>query len=129
MAYRVLIVDDSPAMRTFIRRVIESSGFDLSSCFEASNGAEALDLLRAEWVDAILTDINMPVLDGEQFLRRLAEEDLLSTVPAIVVSTDATRLRVEHMLALGARGYVAKPFRPEQLRAELERALEAPHAG
>ena len=55
MAYRVLIVDDSPAMRTFIRRVIESSGFDLSNCFEASNGAEALELLRSEWVDAILS--------------------------------------------------------------------------
>jgi two-component system chemotaxis response regulator CheY len=127
MAYRILIVDDSPAMRTFIRRVIESSGFDLSNCFEASNGAEALELLKSEWVDAILTDINMPVLDGEQFLRRLAEEEMLRTVPAIVVSTDATRLRIDHMLALGARGYVPKPFRPEELRAELERALEAPN--
>jgi two-component system chemotaxis response regulator CheY len=127
MAYRVLIVDDSPAMRTFIRRVIESSGFDLAACFEASNGVEALELLRVEWVDAILTDINMPVLDGEQFLRRLGEEEMLSAVPAIVISTDATRLRIDHMLALGARGYVTKPFRPEELRAELERVLEAPH--
>ncbi len=126
MAYRVLIVDDSPAMRAFIRRVMESSGFELSSCFEAGNGEEALTLLRAEWVDAILTDINMPVLDGEEFLRRLAEEDLLRTVPAVVVSTDATRLRMDRMLALGARGYVTKPFRPEDLRAELERILEAP---
>lgn len=127
MSYRVLIVDDSPAMRTFIRRVMESSGFELSNCFEASNGEEALEVLRAEWVDAILTDINMPVLDGEGFLRRLAEEDLLSTVPAVVISTDATRHRMERMLALGARGYVTKPFRPEDLRAELERTLEAPH--
>jgi two-component system chemotaxis response regulator CheY len=126
MAYRVLIVDDSPAMRTFIRRVMESSGFELSACFEASNGEEALQLLRAEWVDAILTDINMPVVDGEEFLRRLAREDLLSTVPAVVVSTDATKHRMERMLALGARGYVTKPFRPEDLRAELERTLEAP---
>ncbi|HUP03760.1 MAG TPA: response regulator [Bryobacteraceae bacterium] len=127
MSYRVLIVDDSPAMRTFIRRVIESSGFELSDCFEAGNGEEALDVLRREWVDAILTDINMPVVDGEEFLRRLAGEDVLKTVPAVVISTDATERRMERMLALGARGYVTKPFRPEDLRAELERTLEAIH--
>ncbi len=127
MAYRVLIVDDSPAMRAFIRRVIEMSGFELSSCFEASNGQEALDLLRFEWVDAILTDINMPVLDGEELLRRLSQEELLRSVPAIVISTDATSRRIDRMRALGARGYVTKPFRPEDLRAELERTLEAPH--
>ena len=125
MSYRVLIVDDSPAMRTFIRRVMESSGFELSSCFEASNGEEALALLRTEWVDAILTDINMPVVDGEEFLKRLAREDLLRSVPTIVISTDATKNRMERMFALGARGYVTKPFRPEDLRAELERTLEA----
>lgn len=127
MSYRVLIVDDSAAMRTFVRRVMETSGFELSSCFEASNGEEALALLRTEWVDAILTDINMPVLDGEEFLRRLSQEDMLRTVPAIVISTDATKHRMDRMFALGARGYVTKPFRPEDLRAELERTLEAPH--
>ena len=64
MAYRILIVDDSPAMRAFVKRVVQLSGFDLSACFEAANGQEALDLLRSEWVDAILTDINMPNVDG-----------------------------------------------------------------
>ena len=53
------------------------SGFDLSDCFEASNGEEALDLLRTEWVDAILTDINMPGMDGQEFLRRVSAADLL----------------------------------------------------
>ncbi len=127
MSYRVLIVDDSPAMRTFIRRVMESSGFELASCYEAGNGEEALALLCTEWVDVILTDINMPVVDGEEFLRRLSREDLLRSVPVVVISTDATKHRAERMFALGARGYVTKPFRPEDLRAELERTLEAPH--
>lgn len=127
MAYRVLIVDDSPAMRVFIRRVIEISGFELSECFEAGNGAEAMDVLRANWVDAILTDINMPVVDGEEFLRRLANEEILRSVPAIVISTDATRNRMDRMMSLGARGYITKPFRPEDLRSELERTLEARH--
>ncbi len=126
MAYRVLITDDSPAMRTFVRRVIELSGFDLAACFEAGDGAEALDVLREEWVDAILTDINMPNVDGEELLRRLAEDEMLRSIPAIVISTDATESRIARLLALGARGYVTKPFRPETLRAELERTLGVP---
>jgi two-component system chemotaxis response regulator CheY len=126
MAYRVLIVDDSPAMRTFVRRVITMSGFEMSSCFEAANGEEALELLRSEWVDAILTDINMPEMDGQEFLRRLAADEMLRSIPAIVISTDATMHRIESMTSLGARGYVTKPFLPETLRAELERTLGVP---
>jgi len=126
MAYRVLIVDDSPAMRTFVRRVIDLSGFELSECFEASNGTEALELLRTEWVDAILTDINMPGMDGEEFLRRLSLDELLRSIPAIVISTDATSHRIASMTSLGARGYVTKPFLPETLRTELERTLGVP---
>jgi two-component system chemotaxis response regulator CheY len=128
MAYRVLIVDDSPAMRSFIRRIIKISGFELSMCFEASNGQEALDLLHKEWVDAILTDINMPVVDGEEFLRRLSVDEVLRSIPVIVISTDATRNRIDRMMALGARGYITKPFLPEDLRAELEGLLGVPCA-
>jgi two-component system, chemotaxis family, chemotaxis protein CheY len=126
MAYRVMIVDDSPAMRSFVRRVIEMSGFDLAACFEAGNGCEALELLHSEWVDAILTDINMPEMDGEEFLRRLSRDELLHSIPAIVISTDATAHRMAAMASLGARGYVTKPFLPETLRTELERTLGVP---
>jgi len=120
-----LIVDDSPAMRAFVRRVMEISGFDLDVCLEATNGSQALEVLKKEWVDAILSDINMPEMDGEELLRRLEADELLRQIPVIVISTDGTRTRVERMLQLGARGYITKPFRPEVLRAELERSLEA----
>ncbi len=127
MAYRVLIVDDSAAMRTFVRRVMELSGFDLAACFEAGNGQEALELLRREWVDAILTDINMPNVDGEEFLRRISADELLRAIPVIVVSTDATQNRIERLLSLGAKGYVTKPFLPETLRTQLEQTLGVPN--
>ena len=126
MAYRVLIVDDSPAMRSFVRRVIELSGFELSACFEASNGREALELLRREWVDAVLTDINMPEVDGEEFLRRLGQDEMLRSTPVIVISTDATHNRITRLLSLGARGYITKPFLPEALRTQLESTRGAP---
>ncbi|HTR38587.1 MAG TPA: response regulator [Bryobacteraceae bacterium] len=121
MAFRVLIVDDSPVMRTFIRRVMHTSGFDMSECFQASNGEEALELLAREWVDVVLTDINMPKMNGEELVRSMESRNL--TVPVVVISTDATEARVQQMLALGARGYVKKPFAPESLREELERVL------
>ncbi|HYW47323.1 MAG TPA: response regulator [Bryobacteraceae bacterium] len=128
MAYRVLIVDDSPAMRALVRRIIQVSGFELSVCFEAGGGQEALDLLRREWVDAILTDVNMPGLDGEEFLRRLHADDLLRSIPVVVISTDATRNRMIRLLSLGARAYITKPFLPETLRERLEAILGVPCA-
>ena len=123
MAFSVLIVDDSPAMRGFIRRVMVLSGFELGECLEASNGEEALERLRERPVDVILTDINMPKMNGEEFLRRLETEGLLRSVPTLVVSTDATKTRILRMLSLGAEGYMTKPFSPEALREELERIL------
>ena len=124
MAFSVLIVDDSPAMRSFIRRVLDMSGFDVGSCFEAGDGLEALERLSEQWVDVVLTDINMPRMNGEELLRRMSEDELMKEIPVLVVSTDSTEARIETMAALGAKGYVTKPFHPEKLRIELERVLE-----
>jgi two-component system chemotaxis response regulator CheY len=126
MAFRVLIVDDSAAMRGFVRRVIELSGFEADVFLEAGDGKEALALLNANWVDVVLTDINMPNMNGEELLSSMAADETLRTIPAIVVSTDGTDLRRTRMLELGARGYVRKPFTPEELRAKLEEVLGVP---
>ena len=126
MPYRVLIVDDSPAMRSFIRRVIQISGFDCDVCLEAANGEEALRVLEVDWgVDLILTDINMPTMNGEQFVRRLEADERLRSIPVLVVSTDRSEHRIQQMLALGAKGYLPKPFTPEALREKLECLLGA----
>jgi two-component system, chemotaxis family, chemotaxis protein CheY len=123
-----LIVDDSPLMRAFIKRVITLAGFEFEA-IEASNGREALDHLAAHRPDIILTDINMPVMGGEEFLAELQRNGTLETIPALVISTDATRDRAHRMLELGARGYLAKPFSPEALRDAIERVLGGNHAG
>jgi two-component system chemotaxis response regulator CheY len=125
MSFRVLIVDDSPAMRGFIRRVLDSSGLEIGAVFDAGDGLEALELLAREWVDVILTDINMPRMDGEAFVASLAQSPAYAAVPVIVISTDATTVRRQNLLALGVRGYLAKPFTPEMLREEIERVMEA----
>lgn len=123
MAFTVLIVDDSPAMRSFVKRVLDLSGFETGTCLEANNGQEALERLHSEWVDVILTDINMPVMNGHEFVQALAANETFRVIPVIVVSTDRTEDRVREMIALGAKGYVKKPFQPEELRTELEKVL------
>jgi len=127
MALQILIVDDSPAMRTFIRRVVRLSGIDVDRYFEAANGAEALEQLAANPVDAVLTDINMPVMNGEELVRRMRAAGPTQSIPVIVISTDATVNRIHTMRALGATGYLEKPFGPEQLRNELDRVLGVRH--
>jgi two-component system chemotaxis response regulator CheY len=127
MALKILIVDDSPAMRAFIRRVMNLSGMDVGDYFEAGNGEEALAQLAAHPIDAVLTDINMPVMDGETFVRKMRAGGPFQSTPVVVISTDATSNRIKTMLSLGAVGYLQKPFGPEQLRNELDRVLGVHH--
>lgn len=123
MAFDVMVVDDSPAMRRFIRRVIEVSGFSVGRYLEAGNGEEALEQLDGEWVDVVLTDINMPKMDGEALVTEMRLREHLAAIPVIVISTDATESRMERLAKLGAQGYVTKPFAPERLREEIETVL------
>ena len=125
---KVLIVDDSPAMRVFIRRVLELTGLDLESVTEAGNGREALTILQSESIDLVLCDINMPEMNGEQMLTALKQSGISTDACIVIVSTDATSKRVDRMLELGAHGYLTKPFSPETMRDTLERALGTTYA-
>jgi len=127
MALNIMIVDDSPVMRAFIRKVVGLTEIDVGEYCEAGDGEGALKSLREHWVDLVLTDINMPNMNGEEFVRRMQCDDLLRSIPVIVVSTDSSHSRVQQMLALGAKGYISKPFLPEALRDEVEKALTVIH--
>ena len=116
MSFNVLIVDDSPSMRQVIKKVIQISGFDVGELLEAGSGKEALEVLSSNWVDVILSDIHMPEMDGIEMLRRLSEEDLWKRIPVIMVSTEGREQVIEEAKRLGAKGYVKKPFNPEQIK-------------
>jgi two-component system, chemotaxis family, chemotaxis protein CheY len=122
-APQVLLVDDSPVMRSFLKRALSVCGFPVGSFLEAGDGKQALDVLSRETPDLVLTDINMPVLDGEGFLRALRQIPAHQNLPVVVVSTDATEGRVMRLLELGANGYLSKPFEPERLANLLSRVL------
>ena len=117
---RVLLVDDSPAMRAFIRRVLALSGVPVTECFEAADGVDALERLAGNTADLILCDINMPRMNGEQFIEVMHSRGLLENSAVLFISTDSTSTRMQRMLALGARGYLRKPFTPEALRTAVE---------
>jgi two-component system chemotaxis response regulator CheY len=128
MALNIMIVDDSPVMRGFLRKVVQLTGLPVGEYCEAGDGEAALAVLQGRWMDLVLTDINMPRMNGEEFVKRLEADETLRDIPVIVVSTDASRDRIDRMIKLGARGYVSKPFLPETLRDEVEKILGAQHA-
>ncbi len=124
MGYNILIVDDSLTARTFIARTLEISGLELQQVYQARHGQEALDLLQREWVDMVFVDINMPVMNGVELVRKMRATDLLKAVPVIVVSTDRSAQRMSELKAAGVQAYLTKPITPEELKNTVERFLQ-----
>src|SRR5262245_3912559 len=112
----ILIVDDSATMRAVLRRVIQLTEMPVEHIYEARNGREALKVLDGESVDAVFTDINMPVMTGTELLREMAKQERWNDILRIVVSTDGSKLRREEARELNVALYVEKPFRPEVVR-------------
>jgi two-component system chemotaxis response regulator CheY len=125
MALKVLIVDDSSAMRAVVKKTLRAAGFKMEQCLEAADGAKALDILRDQPVDLVLSDLHMPNMDGLDLLRNLNKENLIPPC-FIMVTTEGRKERLREALSLGARGYVVKPFQPEALSKILSLFLGAP---
>jgi two-component system, chemotaxis family, chemotaxis protein CheY len=109
----LLIVDDSATMRAMVKRAVTLSGVPLGTILEAANGREALELLGHHHVDAVFTDINMPVMTGVELLKRMAAETRWAHVLRVIISTDASDVRRQEVRDLDVRLYVQKPVRPE----------------
>src|SRR5580658_2220258 len=113
---RALIVDDSSVMRKIVERSLRQAGIELSKVFEAGNGAEGLAVLAENRVELILCDINMPVMDGLEFVKALAGVENAKGAPVVMITTEGSEAHVVQALSLGARGYIRKPFTPDQVR-------------
>jgi len=125
MNYRILIVDDSPLLRATARRAVLQAGAAPENVREAQNGREALDLLQKQPADVVLLDINMPVMDGFQFVEEKAKLPALAGVRVALVTTEGNRKRLERMTQLGVEHYLRKPFEPEELRSLVQTMFEA----
>jgi len=113
---RALIVDDSAVMRKIVERSLRQAGLDPLVVCEAGTGVEALEVLRAGGVDLILTDINMPAMDGLEFVRQIRAQNLAPGVPVVMITTESSEEHVKQAIQAGARGYIRKPFTAEQVK-------------
>jgi two-component system chemotaxis response regulator CheY len=113
---RALVVDDSSVMRKIVARALQQGGIAIGQIIEAGNGSEALDILRQQKVDLVLSDINMPVMDGLEFVRQLRSLDNAQGVPVVMITTEGSEAHVLEAISYGARGYIRKPFTPDQMR-------------
>jgi two-component system chemotaxis response regulator CheY len=117
--YDLLIVDDSSAIRKILQRVLHSAEIPLRNVYEAGDGLEALAVLRANKISLVLSDINMPNMDGLQLLAQIRANDEWKGVPVIMITTEGSQVKVIEAAQLGASGYVRKPFTPEQIKNTL----------
>ena len=120
-----LIVDDSSVMRKIVERALRQAGLDPLVVHEAGNGAEGLALLRAKHIDLILSDINMPSMDGLEFLRQIKAQNLALGVPVVMITTESSEEQVKQAIQAGARGYIRKPFTAEQVKERVLPLLSA----
>ncbi len=117
---KVLIVDDSLSMRQMVSFTLRQGGFDV---LEAGHGQEALDKLRSAVVDLIITDLNMPVMDGITLIRNLRAQPAMKSKPILMLTTEGLAAKKEQGKAAGATGWIVKPFDPDKLLATLAKVL------
>lgn len=120
MKLNILVVDDSAVMRKMIIRTLNMCGIGVGEIYEASNGREGLVQLDEHWIDLLMIDINMPVMDGMEMLDRVRSNPETRDIPVLIVSTESNEQRIDSIYKLGAK-FVHKPFTPELLKDEISR--------
>ncbi len=115
MALNVLVVDDSAVMRAMIIKTLRMAEVPLGEVHQAADGQEGLAVLADHWIDLGIVDINMPVMNGEEMIERMQSDPDAADIPVIVVSTEGSKTRIEHLIRQGVE-FIHKPFRPETIR-------------
>lgn len=123
MNCNVLIVDDSPILRAAVKKVVNMVGIEDDHIFQAGNGVEALEVLEKTWIDLVLLDLNMPVMNGEEFVQQIRERPEHDDLTIVIVSTEANQARLGRLTDLGVTHSLHKPFEPEDLCQLIHRTL------
>jgi two-component system chemotaxis response regulator CheY len=115
----ILIVDDSAAIRKILQRVLRQSEIPIGNIFEAADGNEAIAALKAQHIGLMLSDINMPNMNGLELLSQVKASESWKNVPVVMVSTEGSQAKVLEAVQLGAAGYVRKPFNADEIKEKL----------
>ena len=124
MAYNILIVDDSNVIRKVMRKTLGLTPITFGEIFDAEHGLQALEILKHHWVDLVFLDINMPVMDGMQFMEALRADPATKDTKVVIVSTEGSKERIERLRELGAKRYLRKPVTPEQIVEVINELVE-----
>lgn len=120
-----LIVDDSSVMRKIVERSLRQAGVEFAAVYEASNGKDALHVVEQQALDLILSDINMPVMNGLEFVENLQKVPNAQHIPVVMITTEGSESHVLKALSCGARGYIRKPFTPDEVKEHVLPVLGA----
>ncbi|HOM28422.1 MAG TPA: response regulator [Deltaproteobacteria bacterium] len=123
MGYSILLVDDSTVVKVVLLKILSSSQLPIERVLEASNGVEALRLIANEPVDLVITDINMPQMDGFELIERMRLDMMMKDIPVMVISTEGSLTRVSHLEGLGVKGYIRKPFTAQEITQAIAEIL------
>lgn len=115
MALNILVVDDSAVMRKMIIKTMGMCGIPIGEIKQAANGQEGLEELGKSWIDIVILDINMPIMNGEEMIDEMQQDPEIKNIPVIVISTEGSSTRIERLKEKGAR-FIKKPFTPEIIR-------------
>jgi len=118
MALNILVVDDSAVMRKMIIKTMGMCGIPLGEIKQAANGREGLEELGKNWIDIVILDINMPIMNGEEMIDEMQQNPEIKDIPVIVISTEGSSTRIERLKEKGAR-FIKKPFTPEIIRDKI----------
>ena len=120
----ILVVDDSAAIRKILTRVLRQTGMAIQTIHEAGDGQDALAVIAQHRVDLVLSDINMPKMDGLQLLASLKASPQWHSIPVVMITTEGGETKVAEAVRLGAAGYVRKPFTADQIKEKLVGILQ-----
>ena len=124
MDLNVLIVDDSAAIRKILVRVLSQTDLPIKQVFEAADGSEALKIVESNEVSLILSDINMPNVDGLELLTQLRLSPKWNDLSVVMITTEGSQSKVMEAVQLGAKGYVRKPFTADQIKEKVLACLK-----
>ena len=118
---RILTVDDSRTILAMLRHTLSNAGIEV---LQAEDGQQGLDVLEVEPVDLVITDVNMPVMDGIEFIRRVRASGRFNSLPILVLTTESSQEKRDLGKAAGGTGWIVKPFEPEKLLAVIRRVVQ-----
>jgi len=117
---RVLTVDDSPTILSMLRHVLSGAGFEV---VQAEDGQKGLDAMKREDFDVVITDINMPVMGGIEFIRNVRASGVNKSLPILILTTETSKEKRDQGRAAGGTGWIVKPFDPEKLISVIHRVV------